>query len=128
MVRALGVDIKWLYTLVFGLGALLAGLAGLMAGPLLAVQPGMGEHILIMTFVVVVIGGVGSVRGAFAGAMIVGLVDTLTRAFAPALLRGMMASGSEADALAAGLSSMSVYVLMALVLIIRPKGLLPAHA
>ena len=128
MVRALGVDIKWLYTLVFGLGALLAGLAGLMAGPLLAVQPGMGEHILIMTFVVVVIGGVGSVRGAFAGAMIVGLVDTLTRAFAPALLRGMMASGSEADALAAGLSSMSVYVLMALVLIVRPKGLLPAHA
>lgn len=128
MVRALGVDVKLLYTLVFGLGALLAGLAGLMAGPLLAVQPGMGEHILIMTFVVVVIGGVGSVRGAFAGAMIVGLADTLTRAFAPGLLRGVMASGSEADALAAGLSSMSVYVLMALVLIVRPKGLLPAHA
>lgn len=128
MVRALGVDIKWLYTLVFGLGALLAGLAGLMAGPLLAVQPGMGEHILIMTFVVVVIGGVGSVRGAFAGAMLVGLADTLTRAFAPQILRGMMASGSEADALAAGLSSMSVYLLMALVLIIRPRGLLPAHA
>lgn len=128
MVRALGVDVKLLYTLVFGLGALLAGLAGLMAGPLLAVQPGMGEHILIMTFVVVVIGGVGSVRGAFAGAMIVGLADTLTRAFAPQMLRGMMASGSEADALAAGLSSMSVYVLMALVLLIRPKGLLAAHA
>lgn len=128
MVRALGVNVKLLYTLVFGLGALLAGLAGLMAGPLLAVQPGMGEHILIMTFVVVVIGGVGSVRGAFAGAMIVGLADTLTRAFAPQMLRGMMASGSEADALAAGLSSMSVYVLMALVLLIRPKGLLPAHA
>lgn len=128
MVQALGVNIKLLYTLIFGLGALLAGLAGLMAGPLLSVQPGMGEHILIMTFVVVVIGGVGSIRGALLGALIVGLVDTLTRAFAPSLLRHMMASGSEADALAAGLSSMSVYLLMALILLIRPKGLLPAHA
>lgn len=126
MVRALGVDIRTLYTIVFGLGALLAGLAGLMAGPLLAVQVGMGEQILILTFVVVVIGGVGSVRGAFYGALIVGLVDTVLRAFLPGMLRNVLA-GSEADALAAGLSSMGVYLLMAVVLLVRPKGLFPAH-
>ncbi|MDX3805751.1 branched-chain amino acid ABC transporter permease [Bosea thiooxidans] len=126
MVRALGVDIRLLYTGVFGLGALLAGLAGLMAGPILAVQVGMGEQILITTFVVVVIGGVGSIRGAFFGALIVGLVDTSLRAFLPGLLRQLM-TGSEADALAAGLSSMGIYLLMAIVLLVRPKGLFPAH-
>ncbi|RYE31909.1 MAG: branched-chain amino acid ABC transporter permease [Hyphomicrobiales bacterium] len=126
MVRALGVDIRLLYTAVFGLGALLAGLAGLMAGPILAVQVGMGEQILIMTFVVVVIGGVGSIRGAFFGALLVGLVDTSLRAFAPGLLRHVMA-GSEADALGAGLASMGIYLLMAIVLLVRPKGLFPAH-
>ena len=122
MVRALGVDIRLLYTLVFGLGALLAGLAGLMAGPLLAVQVGMGEQILILTFVVVVIGGVGSIRGAFFGAMIVGITDTLLRGFLPALLRSLMTT-SQADALAAGLSSMGIYLIMALVLLIKPQGL-----
>ncbi len=126
MVRALGVDIRLLFTAVFGLGAVLAGLAGVMAGPLFAVQVGMGEQVLILTFVVVVIGGVGSVRGAVAGALLVGMADTLLRAFLPALLRGLMA-GSEADALAAGLSSMGVYLLMAVVLLLRPQGLLPAH-
>lgn len=126
MVRALGVDIRLLYTAVFGLGALLAGLAGLMAGPILAVQVGMGEQILIMTFVVVVIGGVGSIRGAFFGALIVGLVDTSLRAFLPGLLRQVMA-GSEADALGAGLASMGIYMLMAVVLLVRPKGLFPAN-
>lgn len=122
MVRALGVDVRLLTTVVFGLGALLAGLAGLMAGPLLSVQVGMGEQILILTFVVVVIGGLGSVRGAFFGALIVGITDTMLRAFLPGLLRGVLA-GSEADALGAGLSSMGVYLLMALVLLVRPKGL-----
>ena len=126
MVRALGVDIRLLYTAVFGLGALLAGLAGLMAGPILAVQVGMGEQILIMTFVVVVIGGVGSIRGAFFGALIVGLVDTCLRAFMPGLLRHVM-TGSEADALGAGIASMGIYLLMAIVLLVRPKGLFPAH-
>ena len=126
MVRALGVDIRLLYTAVFGLGALLAGLAGLMAGPILAVQVGMGEQILIMTFVVVVIGGVGSIRGAFFGALLVGLVDTSLRAFMPGLLRQVM-TGSEADALGAGLASMGIYLLMAIVLLVRPKGLFPAH-
>ncbi|WP_207483945.1 branched-chain amino acid ABC transporter permease [Arenibaculum pallidiluteum] len=126
MVRALGVDVRLLYTLVFGLGALLAGLAGLMAGPLSSVQVGMGENILILTFVVVVIGGIGSVRGAVFGALLVGLADTLLRAFLPGLLRGVMA-GPEADALGAGISSMGVYLLMAVVLLLRPRGLFPAH-
>jgi len=127
MVRALGVDIRLLYTVVFGLGAMLAGLAGIMTGPISAVQVGMGEQVLILTFVVIVIGGVGSIRGAFVGALIVGIVDTLLRAFLPALLRHMMASGSEADALASGISAMGVYLLMAIVLLVKPKGLLPAN-
>ncbi|MDT2021312.1 branched-chain amino acid ABC transporter permease [Methylocella sp. CPCC 101449] len=127
MVRALGVDIKLLYTIVFGLGAMLAGLAGIMTGPISAVQVGMGEHVLILTFVVIIIGGVGSIKGAFAGALIVGVVDTMMRAFLPALMRHLMTSGSEADALAGGISAMGVYLLMAIVLLIKPKGLLPAH-
>jgi branched-chain amino acid transport system permease protein len=127
MVRALGVDIRLLYTVVFGLGALLAGLAGIMAGPLTSVQVGMGEQILILTFVVVVIGGVGSIRGAMFGALLVGLVDTLLRAYMPGLLRGMM-DASQADMLGAGIASMGVYLLMALVLLLKPRGLFPAHA
>ena len=127
MVRALGVDIRLLYTLVFGLGAVLAGFAGVMAGPLLSVQVGMGEQILIMTFVVVVVGGVGSIRGALFGALLVGVVDTMLRAFLPHLVRGLLANASEADALSAGLASMGVYVLMAVVLLLRPQGLFPAR-
>jgi branched-chain amino acid transport system permease protein len=86
----------------------------------------MGEQILILTFVVVVIGGLGSVAGAFWGALLVGIVDTSLRAFLPQILRGLMA-GSEADALATGISAMGVYLLMAIVLLVRPKGLFPAH-
>ena len=126
MVRALGVDVRRLYTLVFGLGALLAGLAGMMAGPVYTVQIGMGEQILILTFVVVVIGGLGSIRGAFLAAMIVGLVDTALRAFVPPWLKTFM-EASAADSLGAGLSSLGIYLLMALVLLLRPRGLLPAH-
>ena len=127
MVRALGVDIRLLYTLVFGLGALLAGLAGFMAGPILAVQVGMGEQILITTFVVVVVGGVGSIRGAFFASLLLGVVDTSLRAYLPGLLRQVMV-GPEADALGAGISSMGIYLLMAIVLLIRPKGLFVAKA
>jgi branched-chain amino acid transport system permease protein len=126
MVRALGVDVRLLSTLVFGLGAMLAGLAGAMTGPLLSVQVGMGDRILITTFVVIVVGGIGSVRGAFAGALLVGMVDTLTRAFLPGLLRMVMAA-ADADAVGAGLSSMAIFVLMAIVLLVRPRGLFPAH-
>lgn len=122
MVRALGVDIRLLYTFVFGLGAMLAGLAGYMTGPILAVQVGMGEQILLATFVVVVIGGVGSIKGAFVAGIGLGVVDTCLRAFLPGLLRGVMPA-SEADALGLGISSMGIYLLMAIVLLFRPKGL-----
>jgi branched-chain amino acid transport system permease protein len=124
MVRALGVDIRLLYTVVFGLGALLAGLAGYMTGPITAVQVGMGEQILLATFVVVVVGGVGSVKGAFVGGILLGLIDTMLRAFLPGLLRNVLPN-SEADALGVGISSMGIYLLMALVLLIRPRGLFP---
>lgn len=122
MVRALGVDIRLLYTAVFGLGALLAGLAGIMAAPILAVQVGMGEQILLATFVVVVIGGVGSIRGAFVAGLMLGVADTLLRAFLPGLLRQLM-TGPEADALGIGIASMGIYLLMVIVLLVRPKGL-----
>lgn len=124
MVRALGVDIRKLYTAVFGLGALLAGLAGFMMGPVLTVQVGMGEQILLVTFVVVVIGGVGSVKGAFVAGLTLGILDTSLRAFLPSLLRRVM-DGADADALGVGIASMGVYLLMALVLLVRPKGLFP---
>ncbi len=127
MAGALGVNIRFLFTLVFGLGTLLAGLAGVMAGPILAVEAGMGESILILTFVVIVIGGIGSIRGALVGALLVGLVDTLGRAFLPVVLR-LFLSPADADGIAASLASMSIYILMAAVLVCRPRGLLPAHA
>ncbi len=126
MVGALGVDIARLYTLVFGLGAALAGLAGLMAGPILSIEPGMGEPILILTFVVIVIGGIGSIRGAFVAAILVGLVDTIGRAFLPPLLRAAL-SPSVANAAGPALASMLIYLLMAAVLAFRPRGLFPAR-
>jgi len=125
MVGALGIDIKLLYTLVFGLGAALAGLAGLLQAPILTVQIGMGENILILAFVVIVIGGIGSIRGAFIAAVFVGLVDTVGRAFLPDLLR-MVLSASAASTLAPALSSMLIYLLMTIVLVVRPAGLFPA--
>lgn len=126
MAGALGINIKLLYTMVFGLGALLAGLAGAMAGPILAVEAGMGESILILTFVVIVIGGIGSVRGALLGALLIGMVDTLGRAFLPSLMR-LFLPVSLADGVGASLSSMGIYVVMAAVLFWRPRGLFPAH-
>ena len=122
MVAALGVNIRLLYTVVFGFGAALAGLAGLMAGPIYSVQPGMGELILIQVFVVIVIGGIGSVRGALVGALIVGIVDTLGRAFLKPLL-GHVISAPAAEAAGPALASMLVYLLMAVVLALKPAGL-----
>jgi branched-chain amino acid transport system permease protein len=124
MIGALGVDIKLLFTLVFGLGAALAGLAGLMQAPILTVQIGMGENILILAFVVIVIGGIGSIRGALVAAIFVGLVDTLGRAFLPDLLR-LVLSTTAASTVARALSSMLIYLLMAIVLALRPQGLFP---
>jgi branched-chain amino acid transport system permease protein len=125
MVGALGVNINLLYTLVFGLGAALAGFAGLMQAPILTVQIGMGENILILAFVVIIIGGIGSVRGAFVAAMIVGLLDTIGRAFLPDLVRSFL-SYSAGSSLGPSLSSMLIYLLMVLVLVFRPEGLFPA--
>jgi branched-chain amino acid transport system permease protein len=125
MVGALGINIKLLYTLVFGLGAALAGFAGLMQAPILTVQIGMGENILILAFVVIIIGGIGSIRGAFVAAIIVGLIDTVGRAFLPDLLRAVL-STNTALTLAPALSSMSIYMLMAGILVFRPEGLFPA--
>ncbi|HEY5638055.1 MAG TPA: branched-chain amino acid ABC transporter permease [Burkholderiales bacterium] len=125
MVAALGINIRLLYTLVFGFGAALAGLAGLLAGPIYAVQPGMGELVLIQVFVVIVIGGIGSIRGAFAGALIVGMVDTMGRAFLKPVL-GTLISPTAAEAAGPALASMLIYLLMAVVLALRPEGLFPA--
>ena len=122
MVGALGVNIKLLYTLVFGLGAALAGLAGLMQAPILTVQIGMGENILILALVVTVIGGIGSIRGAFIGALFVGMVDTLGRSYFPDILR-MLLSQNAASTAAPALSSMLIYLLMAVVLVVKPEGL-----
>ncbi len=127
MVAALGVNIRLLYTLVFGLGTMLAALAGIMAGPILAVEVGMGESILILTFVVIVIGGIGSVRGALVGALLVGMVDTLGRVYLPDIL-DVVVSSATADTLGASLASMSVYILMAIVLTCKPAGLFPAQS
>jgi branched-chain amino acid transport system permease protein len=125
MVGALGINIKLLYTLVFGLGAALAGFAGVMQAPILTVQIGMGENILILAFVVIIIGGIGSIRGAFVAACIVGLIDTVGRAFLPDLLHAVL-NANAASSLGRALSSMSIYMLMAAILVVRPEGLFPA--
>ncbi len=122
MIGALGVNIRLLFTLIFGLGAAMAGLAGLMAGPILTVQIGMGNEILILAFVVIVIGGIGSIRGAFVAALLVGLIDTMGRSFLDLLLK-LLISGNAAETAAPALSAMLVYILMATVLFFRPQGL-----
>jgi len=126
MVGALGVNIRLLNALLFGLGAVLAGVAGLLAGPIMSVQVGMGEPILILTMVVIVIGGIGSIRGAFYASLIVGVVDTLGRTLLPALLRGLM-ERSSADIAGPAMASMMIYILMAVVLALRPRGLFPVQ-
>lgn len=125
MVGALGVNIALLYTLVFGLGAALAGLAGLMQAPILTAHIGMGENILILAFVVIIIGGIGSIRGAFLASIFVGLIDTVGRAFLPDLFK-LVLSPAAASTAAPALSSMLIYLLMAVVLALRPEGLFPA--
>ena len=125
MVAALGVNVRLLYTIVFGVGAALAGLGGLMAGPIYTVQPGMGDDILIQVLVVIVIGGIGSIRGALVGAVVVGMVDTLGRAFLKPMLSTTIGPVAANDA-GPALASMLIYILMAAVLSFRPQGLFPA--
>ena len=126
MVAALGVDIRRLFMLVFGFGAMLAGFAGVMAAPILSVEPGMGDGVLILAFVVIVIGGIGSVRGAFVAALLVGLVETLGRSLMPDLMRLFLAA-SPARQAGAAIGSMLVYAVMALILAVRPRGLFPVR-
>lgn len=124
MVGALGINIRLLNSMLFALGAVLAGLAGMMAGPIMSVQPGMGEPVLILTMVVIVIGGIGSIRGAFLSSLIVGIVDTLGRTALPLVLREFF-ERNTANAAGPALASMLIYLLMALVLALRPQGLFP---
>jgi branched-chain amino acid transport system permease protein len=127
MIAALGVDITTLYTLVFALGAALAGLAGAMVGALQSVQVGMGEPVLILAFVVIVIGGIGSIKGALIGAVLVGVIDTLGRFLLPAALH-LFLPASQAASIGGSIASMLIYVFMALVLVVRPQGLFSANA
>ena len=122
MIAALGVDIRTLYTVVFALGAALAGLAGAMVGALQSVQVGMGEPALILAFVVIVIGGIGSIKGALVGAILVGLVDTMGRFLLPKLV-ALALPASQATMVGAALASMLIYIVMALILAFKPRGL-----
>jgi len=126
MALAMGVNIRLLFTLVFGAGAALCAVAGAMLAPLLAVQVGMGENILILAFVVIVIGGIGSIRGALVGALLVGMVDTIGRAFLP-ILFGLFFQPRVASAAGPAIASVSIYLLMAVVLYFKPQGLFPAR-
>ena len=126
LVAALGVNVRLLFTLVFGFGAMLAGFAGAMVAPILSVEPGMGDNVLIVTFVVVVVGGIGSIRGAFVAALLVGLVDTLGRVLAPAILRAMLDPAAASQA-GRAVAPMLIYVLMAVTLFLRPTGLFVAR-
>jgi branched-chain amino acid transport system permease protein len=126
MAAALGVNITLLYTLVFALGAGLAALSGLMAGPIFTVESGMGDSILILAFVVIVIGGIGSIRGAFLASLLVGIIDTMGRAFLRSLL-GLVMAPIVADNAGPALASMLIYLVMAVVLFFRPQGLFPAR-
>src|SRR2546425_233852 len=126
MALAMGVNIPWLFTLLFGVGAGLCAVAGALLGPLFAVQVGMGENILILAFVVIVIGGIGSIRGALVGSLLVGIVDTIGRAFLP-LLFGIFLQPRVASAAGPAIASVLVYLLMAVGLYIKPQGLFPAR-
>lgn len=124
MLEMLGVDVRRLFLLTLGLGAALAGFAGAMAGPIVAIHPGMGDHILILAFVVIVTGGTGSVRGALLGSLLVGLADTLGRSSLTDLARLLLPPAAAAE-FGPAISSMLVYLVMAAVLLVRPQGLLP---
>ena len=127
MTEALGINVQRLFTAVFVFGAALCALAGGLLGPLLAVQVGMGESVLILAFVVIIIGGIGSIRGALVGSLIVGTVDTLGRALLPTLLRALLPADA-ASTLGPALASILIYLLMAGILFFKPQGLFPARA
>jgi branched-chain amino acid transport system permease protein len=127
MAAVMGVRVDRLFAVIFVLGAMLAAVAGALLGPLLAVEIGMGENILILALVVIVIGGIGSIRGAFVGAVLVGVVDTAGRAFLPGLLESFLSTAAAAQ-LGPARAAIAIYVVMAAVLFFRPQGLFPARA
>ncbi len=122
MTAALGIDVTKLYTIVFSLGAALAGLAGALIGAIQSVEVGMGEPVLILAFVVIVIGGIGSIKGAFVGALLVGMTDTMGRFLLPSFFSYFFDNAS-ATSIGSSIASMSIYILMAIVLVFRPSGL-----
>lgn len=124
MVGALGVNISLLFTLVFGLGAVLAGVAGMIVTPITQAQSGMGEEVLILAFVVIVIGGIGSIRGAFIAAVLIGVIDTMGRSFIDVALLNFLET-EAAESAGPAISSMLIYILMAIILAIKPQGLFP---
>ncbi len=124
MAGALGIDIGLLFTLVFALGAVMAGLAGMMIAPITEASIGMGNEIIITAFVVVIVGGIGSIRGAFVAALLIGMIDTMGRSFLDMGLKLLM-SAQSAETSAPALSAMLIYILMAAVLAFRPQGLFP---
>jgi branched-chain amino acid transport system permease protein len=124
MVSALGVNVQRLFMFVFGFGAMLAGFAGVIAAPIFSIEPGMGDNILIVAFVVIIIGGIGSIRGAFIAALMIGLIDTMGRSLATSTLR-LFFDGSVANQIGPALASMLIYILMAAILVVRPEGLFP---
>lgn len=123
MIAALGVDIASLYTLVFALGAALAGLAGALVGAIQSVEVGMGEPVLILAFVVIVIGGIGSIKGALIGAILVGVTDTMGRFLLPIVFKSIMADNAAASSVGSAVASMLIYIVMAAVLVFKPSGL-----
>lgn len=124
MVQALGVDIKQLFTLVFAAGAAIAGIAGMMIAPITEASIGMGNEIIIPAFVVIIIGGIGSIKGALIGAIIVGMIDTMGRSYLDQLFK-VFVSEQNAETAAPAISAMLIYILMAAILAIRPQGLFP---
>ena len=124
MVAALGINIEILFALVFAAGAALAGLAGMLISPITEASIGMGNEIIIIAFVVIIIGGIGSIKGAFIAALAVGLIDTMGRAFLDTLMKLVM-SNQNAETAAPALSAMMIYILMAAILAFRPQGLFP---
>ncbi|MCY3753335.1 MAG: branched-chain amino acid ABC transporter permease [Alphaproteobacteria bacterium] len=127
MAGALGIDIGLLFTLVFALGAVMAGLAGMMIAPITEASIGMGNEIIITAFVVVIVGGIGSIRGAFVAALLIGLIDTMGRSFLDMGLK-LIIDVQAAETSAPALSAMLIYILMAAVLAFRPQGLFPPKA
>ena len=124
MVSALGIDIEMLFALVFALGAMLAGLAGMLVAPITEANIGMGNSIIITAFVVIIVGGIGSMKGAFIAALLIGLIDTLGRSFLDDLFKLVM-SVDAAENSAPAVSAMLIYIIMAVVLALRPQGLFP---